>query len=208
MRRSALDVVSLLLAAAAVGAPCGARADAYAWGGRIGSLEVEVELLGFHEGAGVGGWSEESARRFARRGAELASMFRRPVRLVETIDSAELVAIIGGRTIPTGIRGFVGDDAQWDALVALFRARGLAPRAAPPPSIYTIELVTRAEAGVDLEVEPPGSMFREACAPCRVPAVHTVRGRRVVGLFSSRRAASRALAWLGRRGVSGRIALL
>ncbi len=42
-----------------------ARADAYTWGGASGRFDVEVTVLGFNEGRGVGGWDEGSARDFA-----------------------------------------------------------------------------------------------------------------------------------------------
>lgn len=197
-----------LLALALLSAPAPACADSYVWHGRIGRLEVDVHLLGFREGAGAGGWSEDGARRFARRGAELEAMLRARVHLVESVeDDRGLLAIVDGQTIETGLRDFDGADADWDALVAFFRARGYAPRAARPIRVLTIELAASTPADADV-AEPPDQMYAEACAPCSIPSVHALGARRVVGLFATRAEARRALAWLRARGIAGRIAPL
>jgi hypothetical protein len=189
--------------------PCVARADAYAWGGAIDGLEVSVVLAGFREGAGGDGWSEEGARRFARRGAEIVALMGGGLRLEEQVgDDDGLVAVFGARRVPLGVREFEGSDAEWDRVVRALVAQGLARSSSTTPrvvTLYTIELpgTTRA----DLE-EPAGQAFYEACVPCAPHAVHTLGGRRVIGVFSGRGAARRALRSLETQGVRGRVARL
>lgn len=183
-----------------------ARADGYAWGGTVDGLEVRVTLLGFRDGAGTSGWTEEGARRFARRAASLAAWTGPGASLEETVEDDEgLTLIRDGRRFALGIRDFDGTDAQWEAVLTAVRALGLAPaRRARAVRVYTIELAAGASATME---DPPGLMFYERCLPCMgSPAVHVLgEGRRVVGVFDGPVAARRGLRWLQARGVRGRV---
>lgn len=192
--------------------PAVARADAHAWGGTIDGLEVSVVLMGFREGAGTSGWTEDGVRRFALRAAELARLTGPGARLEESVeDDAGLTLVIDGLRTPLGLRDFEGSDAEWDAVLARARELGLTPsrsaRTARAVRIYTIEVAADAITGVE---DPPGQLFYEACLPCTAPeAVHALTpSRRVIGVFGSRAAARRAESWLRDRGVRGRVAPL
>jgi hypothetical protein len=177
-----------------------AQADSYAWGASIDGLEVEVTLPGFREGAGGEGWTEDRARRFARRGAELAAMVPN-LRLEERLEDDEgLLAIFAGRRERTGLRDFEGSEEHWDALVRFFERLGFARRPARERALFTIAV------GTSTELEPPHQAFYERCGPCwSPPAVHRVGGRDVIGVFADRESARRARRWLAARGVAGRV---
>jgi hypothetical protein len=154
-------VTGLTLLASVV-APAKAHADSHGWWGRLGPVGVHVWRLGFAEGAGEGGWSEEEARAFAAWAARLRASLPAGVgvEIEETVEADPAVTVRLLRCRASDRRcehplsraaidvAGLGDAVELDArfaagvLRAVGKATGrkLALRAVAPPPLYTIQL--------------------------------------------------------------------
>jgi hypothetical protein len=204
-----------------------ARADGYVWGGTTGRVSVDVQLSGFNEGAGIGGWRPEDARWFRAWAATVEALL--PVGVRMEITSAEvdgeLVArfIRGGGSVeelPLGIdQAFPGD---LDAILPELAAHLGAPLPASPRGarIYTVQLFASASAdaadafaeSIDAQLAAADTgtdFFYGTCTPCSTPVAHVLpvdsRGLHtvVVGLHADRGSARRALDVVRTLGLGG-----
>ena len=159
MRRA----VFLTLLAAATLAPAAARADSHGWWGRLGPVHVHVWRLGFAEGAGEGGWSDDEARTFAawaaRLRASLPAGFGVDIEETSEADPPITVTLLRCRADDRrcehpllrktlkfrGLGEEVALDARFAArvLAAVGKSTGrkLTLQAAAPPPLYTIQLL-------------------------------------------------------------------
>jgi hypothetical protein len=159
-----------------------ACADSYSWGGRSGRLEVSVWLSGFNEGAGEGGWDEDSARDFASWAARFTSIVPRGARVVlrrEISDDGTVVELRSARSGRRRLAVLPGDFdfARALRLVARWLGKPVPPTRASPP-LFTIQvLASRSQARAaayarsldDREVDPLDPFFVQACHPCLIP---------------------------------------
>lgn len=214
-----LIVIGLVFATAFARSPA-AQADAYHWGGEVDRLRADVHLLGFHEGAGVGGWELESARRFAAW-ARLANTFiPRGARVVvfRPIDADVLSLEFHSPEHISRLEMSIGDlqtDAEWGVLIGELRKHW--PRSdqnptTPPtlPTVFTVQLAATssrdsaralvqklAQRGLKVRHQ----FFYEACLPCTVSPARVITHktnsgtvyRIIAGVFATRRKATRAL---------------
>ncbi|MBZ5710779.1 hypothetical protein [Nannocystis pusilla] len=173
------------------GRPALALADSHHWSGRLGRLDVSSQVLGFQEGAGVGGWTAEDARQFLAWARPLSDALPPGVALQIEARDADLVLVVKrcSRGAPTCSRPLkrtlrASIAAPWigptmpEELVALIeKALGIrlpAPALAPGP-IYTIQVLAtpdrqlateRAARLNDTMPALPASMYTSTCAPC------------------------------------------
>lgn len=193
-----------------------ARADAYSWGGSSGRFDVEVTALGFNEGAGEGGWSEESAREFAGWAWRFNAIIPRgssvSVRRDPAEDGTKLTLRRGSGSTVVTIPGDFDLDVALKIAARSFGVRR-APKLRAPAKLFTIQLLaSRTEAGAsrfsgamdELGVKARGSFFHEACHPCSIPGTRVLepgpdrRYRVITGVFTNQREAGRSLAALHR----------
>lgn len=209
-------LVGLASIAATISIAPGVYADAYAFGGVSGRVRVEVTLLGFQEGAGVGGWDVVNARalaRFARRVDRLLPKGA-AVSIERDVDDDATTLILA---LPTRTERFLLDGAPGydEAASVLARALG-APerRSAPTPPLFTVQVLASSDEGRASSfaraldgrgITAETSFFFEACRPCSVPEAHvTERGsdglfRVVIGIFDRRESAGDLARELARR---------
>jgi hypothetical protein len=211
--------LSLLLPALLLLTSRPARADSYSWAGKSGRLEVSVWLSGFNEGAGEGGWDEDSARDFASWAARFTSIVSRGARVIlrhEIADDGTVVELRSARSGRRRVAVLAGefDFARALRVVARWVGKPVPPAGASPP-LFTIQvLAARSEARADAYarslddrgVEPPDPFFDQACHPCLIPSARVDPGadgyhRVTLGVYDRRDAARRAAAKLRGEGI-------
>lgn len=194
-----------------------ARADTYSFGGRSGRVTLDVLLLGFNEGGGVGGWDEGHARAFATLARRVDTFLPEgaTVWLERPFEDRETTLTIREGAASTV---FLVDETPgyYDDALELVAAHFGVTRVAEvsPPKLYTIQLLAtrsgerarrHARALDERGVIADGSFFHEACGPCATREAHVLgpdaRGwhRVVTGLFDQPGAAQRSLGALRRR---------
>jgi hypothetical protein len=192
-----------------------ALADSYSYGGAGRRFELEVFLLGFHEGAGAGGWDEDSAREFAVWASRFDAVIPKGafVSLVKDVgDSDTTLTIRVGRRVET--RELAGEPDLDAALTLVARRFRVAVPVARPAKLYTLQLfasrsqpnalrfVERIEAqGVTAERQ----VYHAACHPCWIRQSRLLEPtkdgmhRVVTGVYAERWAAERGLRGIARR---------
>jgi hypothetical protein len=194
-----------VLVASVVGVASAARADAYAWGGESVRLKVSAMVPGFNEGAGEGGYDEDSARAFASWAARFDAVVPRDSSVSIDYDGAndDDSTITIRRPGAVDVVLMAGQPDLEGALRVVARSFGAAPPPAPGPSprLFTIQLLgTHSEDGAsrfsdgltEREVTAEGSFFYEVCLPCRVADSRVLDAgsdgvyRVVIGVFDDR----------------------
>jgi len=205
----------LALTLASAAASSTARADFYSWGGRSGRLEVSVWLYGFNEGAGAGGWDEDSARDFATWAARFGAIVPSDgsVAMIRDIsdDDTRLLLRHGRRVHVVTMPG--GPDFAAALPIVAGEYGAAVPRPGAPARLFTVQvLAARSEQGAngfaraldERGVRPEGSFFHQECHPCFGHEAHVLDAgpdglhRVVLGVFDRRGAAKRASAGLRR----------
>jgi len=192
-----------------------AQADSYSFGGESGRIRVEVLRLGFNEGAGIGGWSVESARDFVGFARQLERVVPRDtrVRVAENLDETGVVIALVRRGRTSRLKNQL-THVDYDEIVTLlsdhFDVESRPVRRSV--ALFTIQVfasrsLARAErfaATLDASgVRPARQVFHEACHPCSIPEARVLESphvsRVVVGVYDRRATAERARAELARK---------
>lgn len=192
-----------------------ALADSYSYGGRGRRFELEVFLLGFNEGAGEGGWDEDSARQFAGWASRFDAVIPRGafVSMVKDVSDSDttLTIRVGKRDERQQLPGEPDLAAALAIVARRFRAAVPVARSA---KLYTLQLFasrSRVSALRFVEhIEAQGviaerQVYHAACHPCSIPQSRLLEPtkdgmfRVVTGVYAERRLAERGLAGIARR---------
>ncbi len=197
-----------------------ALADSYAWGGSSRRLEVSVVSMGFHDGAGVGGWDEHDARTFAAIARRFDSLLPPGafVKIEQGVDDLDFWLTLrrGPRTYIITLPGEVDLERALSVVARRFPKRSVP--ADEPVELFTLQLfASRSESHANrfveraerrgLHVEHP--FFWQACLPCSIPEARVwSRGtdgwfRVIAGVFDRPANARRALVQLKKQGFDG-----
>lgn len=196
-----------------------ARADAYAWELASGRLYVSVLVPGFNDGAGEGGWNEDSAREDAASAKRFNAVIPAGARVAVAYDGASddvttlTIRDAAGAEVVT-MEGQPDLDVALAIVAAHFHA---SVPATSPATLYTVQLLAvrssdRAESfsqSLDARgVAAEGSFYEEQCLPCITPQTRVIdpdaRGfyRVISGVFDEPAKAEEAAAKLRRAHVA------
>lgn len=210
--------LSILLAAAGALSTMStaARADSYTFGGESRRVKLDIFLLGFNDGAGVGGWNEASARELATWAKRVDTLLPKgaAVSLIRTIDDDDTALTIreGPKISIFKVAGAPDYDEMLRLVARHFKATSIA--SVRPAKLYTLQLFGTysqeranrfARALDERGVSADGSFYFEACLPCTIPEAHVVGPnaaglyRVVTGIFDRFSTARRSLTKLHRR---------
>lgn len=196
-----------------------ASADAYSYGGSGQRFRLSVMKLGFNEGAGIGGWDEDSAREFAGWAARFDAVIPKGafVELVKDLEDDDTVLKLRmkGRT---ELQRFPGDP-ELDAALRWVAQRFHRPvPKARRARLFTLQVfASRSERGAARFVEQLDSrgihasraVYHAACHPCSIPEARVLTTpnakvhRVILGVFADRHTARLALLELERFRVRG-----
>lgn len=205
----------VLIVVVALSLPGSARADAHSYGGSGRRFRLSVMVIGFDEGAGAGGWDEESARELAGWAVRFDAVIPKGafVEIEKDVndDDTKLTLRVNGRS---EVRHFPGEP-QLDVALRWVARRFRRP--VPPARrarLFTLQLfASRSKAnalrfaeGLDARgVRASHVVYYAACHPCSVPEARVLETanpkvhRVIVGVFGERHAARIALAELRQR---------